>query len=171
MITLGDGGKRIELLDNSFDPGNAPRSSVLNKFMAELKTSQNESSVKEFIDAVEDEGKREDCRVLVKMMSEVTGEEPKMWGPGIVGFGTYHYKYASGREGDWMRTGFAPRKQNLTIYIMDGFDKYAELLEDLGKHKTAKSCLYLKRLEDVDIRVLRKLVAASFLHLAEKYEK
>lgn len=94
-----------------------------------------------------------------------------MWGPSIVGFGSYHYKYESGREGDWPKTGFSPRKQNLTLYIMDGFDKYDELMAKLGKHKTGKSCLYVKRLSDIDTGVLTKLVKASVAHFDKKYGK
>lgn len=139
--------------------------------MAEVKTKQNEASVEKFIDAVDDETKREDCRFLAKLMSEATGEEPKMWGPSIIGFGSYHYKYESGREGDWPKTGFSPRKQNLTLYIMDGFDKYDELMQQLGKHKTGKSCLYVKRLSDIDTKVLKKLVKASVAHFDKKYGK
>jgi hypothetical protein len=129
--------------------------------MAEMKTKQTEASVSAFLDAVENEQRRADCRVVADLMRAVTGEAPKMWGPGIVGFGSYHYKYASGREGDWFVTGFSPRKQDLTLYIMAGFDRYDELMAKLGKYKTGKSCLYLKRLSDVDLGVLRELVTAS----------
>ena len=101
-------------------------------------------------------------------MEEVTGEKAVMWGDSIVGFGTYHYVYASGREGDWPVTGFAPRKQALTLYIMSGFDQYDELLARLGKHSTGKSCLYIKRLSDVDVDVLRELVAESVAHMGEE---
>ncbi|MCL4841235.1 MAG: DUF1801 domain-containing protein [Bryobacteraceae bacterium] len=129
--------------------------------MAELKTKQTEASVSAFLDAVENEQRRADCRTVLNLMRAVTGEEPKMWGPSMVGFGSYHYKYASGREGDWFVTGFSPRKQDLTLYIMAGFDRYDELMAKLGKYKTGKSCLYLKRLSDVDLGVLRELVTAS----------
>ncbi|MBE7543936.1 MAG: DUF1801 domain-containing protein [Bryobacteraceae bacterium] len=129
--------------------------------MAELKTKQTQASVSAFLDAVENEQRRADCRTVLNLMRAVTGEEPKMWGPSMVGFGSYHYKYASGREGDWFVTGFSPRKQDLTLYIMAGFDRYDELMAKLGKYKTGKSCLYLKRLSDVDLGVLRELVAAS----------
>ncbi len=139
--------------------------------MAELKTKLNDASVEEFIESVEDDVKREDCRTLLKVMSEITGEEPKMWGTSIVGFGLFHYKYASGREGDWMKTGFSPRKQNLTLYIMDGFGKYDELLAALGNHKTGKSCLYIKRLGDIDIKALKRLIKASVTHFDRKYGK
>ena len=139
--------------------------------MAELKTKLNEASVEDFINSVDDEVKREDCRVVLELMSRATNEEPKMWGSSIVGFGTYHYKYASGREGDWMKIGFSPRKQNLTLYIMDGFDKYDELMSKLGKYKTGKSCLYVKSLADIDKKVLEKLVKESVSYFDRKYGK
>jgi hypothetical protein len=103
-------------------------------------------------------------------MEEITGSKPKMWGPAIVGFGSYHYKYESGREGDWLVTGFSPRKQDLTLYIMMGFEKHADLLKQLGKHRTAKSCLYIKRLSDVHVPTLRKLIKASVKDLAAYVE-
>jgi hypothetical protein len=137
--------------------------------MAELKTTPNQQSVTEFLDSVEDEKKRADGYALLELMQEVTGESPRMWGDSIVGFGSYHYRYASGREGDWFLTGFSPRKQNLTLYIMAGFDRYDALLEQLGKHKTGKSCLYIKRLEDVDPQALRQLVEASVQHMKKTY--
>lgn len=129
--------------------------------MAQLKTQKNDASVDAFIDAVDDEVKRKDCRVILDMMREITGEEPAMWGDSIVGFGSYHYVYASGREGDWPLTGFSPRKQNLTVYIMSGFSEYEALLARLGKHKTGKSCLYLNKLDDIDLPTLRKLIEKS----------
>lgn len=134
--------------------------------MAELKTQPHEGSVEAFLNGVEDDGKREDAFALLKLMEEVTGEAATMWGDSIVGFGSYHYRYASGREGDWFLTGFSPRKRNLTLYIMAGFDRYDALLEKLGKFKTGKSCLYLKRLADVDLDVLRELVRQSAEHVA-----
>ena len=133
--------------------------------MAELKTTPNRQSVSEFLDKVEDEKKRADCYDLLDLMQEVTSESPHMWGDSIVGFGSYHYRYASGREGDWFLTGFSPRKQNLSLYIMAGFDRYETLMEQLGKYKAGKSCLYIKRLEDVD----RQLVEESVQHLKETY--
>ena len=133
--------------------------------MADLKTKPTAASVAAFLKALPDENRRRDCRVVAKMMQEVTGSRPRMWGPGIVGFGSYHYRYASGREGDWFLAGFSPRKQDLTLYIMSGFAKHDELLSRLGKYKTGKSCLYLKRLEDVDPKILRQLVTASVQHL------
>lgn len=129
--------------------------------MAEIKTQQNEGSVKDFLDSVENEKKREDSKVILELMRSVTGDEPSMWGDSIIGFGSYQYKYASGREGDWFQTGFSPRKQNLTLYIMPGFDRYDELLSKLGKYKTGKSCLYINKLEDVDLDVLKELVKES----------
>lgn len=130
--------------------------------MAELKTKKNESSVDAFIDSISDERKRSDSRELVELMSRVTKTEPAMWGDSIIGFGSYDYKYESGRQGTWFRVGFSPRKQNLTLYLMDGFDKYNDLLSQLGKHSTGKSCLYVKKLEDVDLKVLTKMVRESF---------
>ncbi|RJP53850.1 MAG: DUF1801 domain-containing protein [Anaerolineaceae bacterium] len=127
----------------------------------ELKTKKNEASVKDFINSIKDEQTRKDCSEILKIMKQATKAEPKMWGASIVGFGEYHYKYASGREGDWMLTGFSPRKQNLTLYIMAGFDRYDKLLKKLGKYTTGKSCLYIKRLADVDKKVLKELVTES----------
>ena len=137
--------------------------------MSELKTKQNNASVSEFLSSITDKEKQKDCRTVMKLMREVTGKRAKMWGTSIVGFGSYHYKYKSGREGDWFVTGFSPRKQNLTIYIMPGFSKYDALMKKLGKYKTAKSCLYIKRLSDVDIKVLERLVARSVKDMARIY--
>jgi hypothetical protein len=138
--------------------------------MAEqLKTTETAASVDRFLDSVEDANRRADCRAVVAMMEEVTGEPPKMWGPSIVGFGRYHYRYESGREGDWFLTGVSPRKQNLTLYVMAGFDEYEELLARLGKHKTGRSCLYVKRLADLDPEVLRRLVALSVDEMRRRY--
>lgn len=134
--------------------------------MAELKTKQNEQSVTDFLQLVPDERKRNDSFAILEMMKEVTGQEPKMWGDSIVGFGTYHYKYASGREGDWFVTGFSPRKQNLTLYIMSGFDEYEALLGKLGKYKTGKACLYITRLSDVNMAVIKELVQKSVAHMS-----
>lgn len=133
--------------------------------MAELKTKQTEDSVEDFLNSVEDEQKRKDCFVVKQLMEKITGEPARMWGTSIVGFGSYHYKYASGREGDWMLTAFSPRKQNLTLYIMSGFSKYEELLDKLGKHKIGKSCLYVKTLGDIDMSVLEELIEASIKHM------
>ena len=135
--------------------------------MAELKTKKTEASVEEFINQVPDEVRREDCFQVARLMEEVTGEEPKMWGPSIVGFGSYTYKYASGHGGEWPITGFSPRKQDLTLYIMPGFAGYSELMEQLGKHRTGKSCLYIKRLSDVHVPTLKKLIRASVKHMRQ----
>ena len=137
--------------------------------MAELKTQKSTASVQDFLNAVENPQRRADSFRLLDIMREATGEEPVMWGPSIVGFGTYHYRYASGREGDWMLTGFSPRKQALTAYIMAGFYRYDDLMARLGTFTTGKSCLYLKRLDDVDESVLRELISASCAHLQTKY--
>jgi hypothetical protein len=133
--------------------------------MAELKTKPTKQSVKDFVDAIKDEQQRKDCRTVSRIMKRITKANPKMWGPGMVGFGSYHYKYASGREGDWFLTGFAPRKQNLTLYIMAGFKEYSALLKKLGKHKISKSCLYIKRLDDVDMDVLTQLIEESVAYV------
>jgi hypothetical protein len=133
--------------------------------MAENKTKATDADVYEFINNVPDERKRQDSFALLELMREVTGEEPKMWGSSIVGFGSYHYKYASGHEGDASLTGFSSRKQNLTIYITSGFDQYADLMQKIGKHTTGKSCLYVKRLSDIDLEVLRELVQKSVDHM------
>ena len=135
--------------------------------MSELKTQKNDASVEAFLNTIADERKRKDSFTILELMKEITGEAPAMWGTSIVGFGSYHYKYASGREGDWMITGFSPRKQNLTLYIMGGFEQYDELLSQLGKHSTGKSCLYLKKLDDIHLDVLRELVQRSVKHMAK----
>ena len=137
--------------------------------MAEIKTKKNKANVADFLNGVAEEKKREDALTVLSLMKQVTGEEPVMWGPSIVGFGSYHYKSDSGREGDWPLTGFSPRKQNLTLYIMPGFGKYESLMAKLGKHKTGKSCLYINKLADVDLTVLKELVAASVAHMKKKY--
>ena len=129
--------------------------------MSELKTKVNDASVEDFLNAIENEQVRKDCFEISKMMEGATNARPKMWGASIVGFGSYHYIGKSGREGDWMLTGFSPRKQNLTLYLMHGFDSEKELLEKLGKYKTSVGCLYIKKLDDVDREVLKELVAAS----------
>jgi len=129
--------------------------------MAELKTKLNDGSVIAFLDSVEDEKKRKDSYFILDLMKKITGQEPKMWGSSIIGFGSYHYKYASGQEGDWPITGFSPRKQNLTLYIMDGFDKYEGEMKHLGKYKTGKSCLYIKKIEDIDLVVLESIIKKS----------
>ena len=135
--------------------------------MAELKTTQNDKSVTAFLNGIADEKKRQDSFTILELMQQVTGLEPKMWGDSIVGFGTYHYKYASGRQGDSPLTGFSPRKQNLTLYIMSGFDQYEALLQDLGKYKTGKACLYINKITDIDLQVLKELVEQSFDHMCK----
>ena len=134
--------------------------------MAELKTKATSQSVEKFLNTVEDEARRKDCGVILRIMKKVTKAPPKMWGTTIVGFGSYHYKYDSGREGDWFLTGFSPRKQNLTFYIMPRFKRYDALLGKLGKYKTGKSCLYIKRLDDVDLEILEELISQSVRHAA-----
>jgi hypothetical protein len=136
--------------------------------MAELKTKRNRKSVNKFLDGVENETRRNDAKAVLAMMQDITGAKPEMWGDSIVGFGTYRYKYDSGREGDWFQTGFSPRKASLTLYIMSGFSRYQELLKKLGKHKTGSSCLYINRLEDVDLKVLKRLVKESVAHVKRK---
>ena len=138
--------------------------------MAELKTNETKLSVTKFIGKVEDDQKRQDSQAILKLMKQVTKEEPKMWGGSMVGFGRFHYKSDSGREGDWFLTGFSPRKQNLTIYITPGFDKYESLMKKLGKHKTSKGCLYIKKLEDVDMKVLKQLIKQSYQDMKKRYK-
>ncbi|MEQ9414568.1 MAG: DUF1801 domain-containing protein [Cyclobacteriaceae bacterium] len=138
--------------------------------MAELKTKKNNASVTAFLNKVKNKQRRVDCFEVLELMKAITREEPKMWGPSIVGFGSYHYVYASGREGDWMVTGFSPRAQSLTLYIMAGFDRYEELMQQLGKYKTGKSCLYISKLEDVDISILKKLIKASVQHMKKHHK-
>ena len=133
--------------------------------MAELKTQPTNESVKDFIDGIADERRRRDCRTVMKIMKRVTKAAPKMWGSSIVGYGSYHYRYASGREGEWFTAGFSPRAQSLTLYIMSGFRQYASLLKKLGKHTTGKSCLYIKRLDDIDLEVLEELIERSVRHV------
>jgi len=134
--------------------------------MGELQTQPTDRSVDDFLKSISDEERRKDCSTVLRIMKQATGKQPKMWGDSIVGFGTYHYIYASGRAADWFLTGFSPRKQNLTLYVMTGFKRYDALLRDLGKYKTGKSCLYIKRLADVDLDVLTKLIGESVKHLA-----
>jgi hypothetical protein len=135
--------------------------------MAELKTKPSDLSVEEFLNSITDDQKCQDTFVLRDLMRQVTRAEPKMWGSSIVCFGSYHYRYASGREGDWFLVGFSPRKQNLTVYIMAGLGRYKELLKLLGKYKTGKSCLYINRLADIHLPTLRKLVQQSVRYLVK----
>jgi hypothetical protein len=134
------------------------------------KTKATKASVSEFLNSIEDQQKRADARKVAAMMRKATGKRAKMWGTSIVGYGTYHYKYASGREGDFMIAGFSPRKQALTVYIMAGFGRFEALLDKLGKYKTGKSCLYIKRLADVDEQVLQKLIDGSVSYMRANYE-
>ncbi len=135
--------------------------------MSDLKTKANQQSITAYLNTIEPQKKREDSFAILALMQEVSGEAPQMWGDTIIGFGRYHYKYASGREGDWFLAGFAPRKQNLTLYIMSGFDGYDELMSKLGKHSIGKSCLYIKKLEDIDLAILRQLIAQSIAHMKQ----
>jgi len=135
--------------------------------MAELKTKPTTASVTKFLNGVSDKTRREDCFAVLEMMREVTKEEPAMWGSSIVGFGRHRYKYESGREGEWPITAFSPRKGDLTLYFMPGFDIAPEM-ERLGKYKTGKSCLYIKKLADVDPKVLKQLVTKSVKKLASQ---
>jgi len=138
--------------------------------MAENKTQKTGASVEEFLASVESKTRREDGFRVLQLMQEVTGLEPEMWGPSIVGFGDYHYRYESGRERDFFLTGFSPRKQSLSLYIMAGFEAYDGLLSRLGKHRKGASCLYINKLADVDMDVLRQLVQQSFEHARESSE-
>ncbi|MCB0510168.1 MAG: DUF1801 domain-containing protein [Bacteroidetes bacterium] len=138
--------------------------------MAELKTQRNKQSVVAYLNSLEDAKKKSDAFVLLELFEDVCGLKGEMWGDSIIGFGSYHYQYASGQEGDWMLVGFAPRKQNLTLYLMTGAERHAELLTKLGKHKTSKgSCLYIKQLKDVDMAVLREIISRSFKLMNKKY--
>ncbi|XWN37667.1 MAG: DUF1801 domain-containing protein [Balneola sp.] len=137
---------------------------------ANNKTVPTELSVLDYLEAIENPQRKEDCIRIHDMMKEITGKEPKMWGTSIVGFGTYHYKYESGREGNMLMTGFSNRKQSITLYILGGLKKRTEQLEKLGPHKTGKSCLYIKKLADIDINVLKKMIEEDFDHVHKKYE-
>jgi hypothetical protein len=134
---------------------------------AKLKTRANANSVTGFLAKVDPE-RRADCEAIVRLMSAATGEEPEMWGASVIGFGRYNYKYESGREGEWMMTGFSPRKNDLTLYIMPGVKAFPELVKKLGRHKTGVSCLYIKKLADVDTRVLKQLIETSVERLKSK---
>ena len=138
--------------------------------MAELKTKASKASVSAFLKTVENKQRRADCATVSKMMREVTGSPAKMWGTSIVGFGSYDYKYESGRSGTWMLCGFSPRKQDLTIYIMSGFSPFPDRMKKLGKFKTGKSCLYVKSLSDIDLKELKALIADSVRYMREKYK-
>ena len=138
--------------------------------MSSNKTVETEASVETFINSVEDDRKKKDSWDLVEMMTRITGKPPRMWGSSLVGFGRYHYRYASGREGDFFVTGFSPRKTALTVYVMPGFDDYAAQLDMLGPFKTGKSCLYLKNLDTVDRDVLESIIADSVEVMRSRYE-
>jgi len=129
--------------------------------MAELKTKPTAESVKAFIQAIVDDGRRQDCLMLAAMMARVTGAEPTMWSSGIIGFGSYRYKYVTGREGDWFEAGFASRKANIAVYVVPGLDRFEEHLSELGAFKTGKGCIYIRRLADVDLGRLEALLTAS----------
>ncbi len=136
--------------------------------MAELKTKKNNASVEAFLNGIENEKRKKDSFAILKLLKNCTKNEPRMWGSNIVGFGNHHYKYESAREGDWFSLGFSPGKQHLTVYIMTGFSRYGEIMKRLGKYKTGKSCLYINKLEDVDINVLEEIVQASTKYLTSK---
>ena len=138
---------------------------------SDMKTKVNDGDVKKFINSVENEKRKKDALLILTLMQEITGLEAKMWGTSMVGFGEYHYKYDSGREGDMFMVGFSPRKQNLAIYIMPGFGRFETLMNKLGKYKTGKSCLYLNKLEDIEMNILKELVKESFQYMQKKYHK
>lgn len=138
--------------------------------MSSNKTKATDSSIEDFINTVENEQKRDDSREMIEVMKEITGSEPKLWGSGLIGFGQYHYKYESGREGDFFITGFSPRKTALTVYIVPGFDGYGEQMKKLGPHKTGKSCLYLKNLDVIDRDVLKEVIKDSVEVMKSRYE-
>jgi hypothetical protein len=138
--------------------------------MSTIKTHVNDASVTDFINSVPNETRRKDGFTLLEIFSRVTGEKPKMWGPSIIGFSKYHYKSErSSQEGDWPLIGFSPRKQSLTLYIMQGFEGYDDMMQKLGKHKTSVACLYINKLADVDMKVLEKLIATSFVESKKKF--
>jgi len=139
--------------------------------MAAAKTPRNDDDVDAFIDAVENETRREDCRTVVALLRRVSGEEPAMWGDSIIGFGAYDYEYASGRTGSWPRIGCSPRKQSMTLYIMPGFDRYEEILARLGTYRTGSSCLYVNKLKDIDLEALEELAVASLVHMDARYPR
>jgi hypothetical protein len=139
--------------------------------MAGQKTKPTVESVENFLNTIQDEGVRDDCRAIARIMKNATGSSAKMWGSGIVGFGTYHYKYESGHEGDACLTGFSPRKQNITLYVMPGASTHDDLLTKLGKHKAGKGCLYIKKLDDINVPILETLIKESVNFLKQKYPK
>lgn len=137
--------------------------------MAKNKTAETEVIVDDFIASVPDEKKRADSKRITEIMTEVTGFQPKMWGPSIVGFGSYHYRYESGHEGDAPLVGFSPRKDAISLYLASDFEKKESLLEKLGKHKAAKACIYIKKLDDVDLFVFKEMIALSVTYLKNRY--
>ena len=139
--------------------------------MAENKTKPTGEPVANYLNKIENEQVRQDCWRIIEMMQDVTKTEATMWGPSIIGFGTYHYVYESGREGDSVWVGFSPRKQNITLYIMGGFDNYEKLIAGLGKYSRGKGCIYIKRLSDIDSMALKELIRESVAHVIEKYGK
>jgi len=138
--------------------------------MSSNKTVKSDASVENFINSVDNEQKRRDSWDMIALMKEITGSEPKMWGNSLVGFGQYHYKYASGREGKFFITGFSPRKTALTVYVMPGFDKYEDLMSKLGPYKTGKSCLYLKNLDLIDRGILEEIIRDSVAVMRDRYQ-
>lgn len=136
----------------------------------ELKTKLNDASVEKFIKSVKDKKKQEDAFKLLDIFEKITGEKGKMWGSSIIGFGSYRYKYASGQEGDWMLTGFSPRKTNFSLYILGRNDKFRDLLNKLGKYKSAKSCLYVKSLDDIDLTILKSIIKESVSYMKKKHK-
>jgi hypothetical protein len=139
--------------------------------MAELKTKATDASVAYYLNSIENNQVRQDCWAIAELMQAATKAEPKMWGSSIVGFGTYHYVYASGREGDWMLIGLSPRKQNITLYLMGGFEQQEKLLALLGKYTRGKGCLYIKRLSDIHLPTLKKLIQESVIYMINTYAK
>lgn len=137
--------------------------------MAENKTKQTDENFIKFLNTIDDETKRKDCFAIAEMMKTISKTEPKMWGPAIIGFGSYHYKYESERERDMCITGFSPRKQNITLYVVDAINNHPELLEKLGKHKTGKGCLYINKLNDIDLVIPKKIIKSSFDFVTNKY--
>jgi hypothetical protein len=135
--------------------------------MAQHKKKPNDQNVEAFLNGITDDKKRQDSFTILEIMKQATQAEPKMWGSSIIGFGSSHYKYASGQEADWFLTGFSPRKQNLTLYLAGGLEQYDELLQKLGKHKTGKACLYIKRIDDIDLPTLKKLIQQSVNHMRQ----
>jgi len=137
--------------------------------MTDVKAAPNDASPAAFVAGLENEVRRRDCKALLTLMKRITGEAARMWGNSIVGFGSYHYRYDSGREGDWFLTGFSPRKRYLTIYIMPGFSRFESIMRRLGRYKLGKSCLYIKSLDDIDQGALRELIERSVRRMHQKY--